>query len=508
MTGGAGPAPAAPGARRFRAVAEFLAEGAPKPAERMLIERCRNGRDCVLNGGVRPDRRPPSGPEADAVTIRAELLRLIITGGSPDCGFAEAGVYLAGARIEGRLDLSFGRARGMTTLTDCVFEEEIVLLQARLNRLSLHGSLLRHGMDAAGMTVAQAVLLRGGFETRGPVILTGASIGGQLDCTAATFDLPEAPMENRGRDPYALVADSLRVANTFFWRKVKLQRGIVHLGSAQVGGLHDDFPSWQPAFGGRPQGHPPRDLCLDGFTYDHLWGPTDAARRCDWLRRGTIWRWRFRPQAYRHLAQVLRRQGHDRAARHVLVEMEQRIAHHGARADRLRAARLWRGKARGDLGCHWIAWRSAQAWDWLFRNVTGYGYMPQRALWWLAGLVLVGTMVHVLAFHGGLMVPSSAAVLLSDPWAAAVAEAPDHPVSIWADTVAGRYHETFSALGYTLDLSLPFLDLGQEAAWGASTVTTVGAVVWVLGWAIKLAGWLVSGLGLAAAAGIVRRDRG
>ena len=506
MTDGAGPGSVAPASRRFCTVAEILAEGAPTAAERLLIDRCRSGEGCVLNGGIRPDALPASGPEADGVSIRADLLRIVITGGTEACGLPEAGVSLFGARIRGRLDLSFATARGMTILANCDFEDAIILLQAKLNRLSLHGSLLRKGMDATGMTVAQAVQMRRGFVAKGPIVLTGAVIGGSLDFKGATFDPPEG--SENAPPAYALAADSLRVANSLFWQKVTLKRGIVHLGSARVGALNDDFDSWRPARGAQPRGRAPRDFCLDGFTYDHLWGPTDAEARCDWLRRGTIWRWRFRPQPYQYLAQVLRQQGHDRAARHVLVEMERRIARHRAGADRLRAVRLWRGKARGDLGSHWITWRGAQAWDWLFRSVTGYGYMPHRALWWLVGLILAGAIIHAVAFRAGVMVPASAAVLTSASWAEAVAAAPVNPVSVWSQSVAGQHYETFNALGYALDIGLPMLDLGQEAAWGASTVTPLGAGVWIAGRVLNLLGWLVSGLGLAAAAGIVRRDRG
>ena len=492
--------------RRFCSIEEFEAEGSPGPAEQALIDASRAGEGCTIGDGTRPTE------PTEANTIRAELLRLVITGGTPGCGLPEAGVYLEGAWIAGKLDLSFATARGMTTLTNCTFPEEIVLLQARLNRLSLYGSLLAKGMNAAGMTVTQAVLLRSQFLSQGPVVLTAATIGGQLDCTGATFDL-------QGQDPakkehYALADDSMRVANTLFFKEVILRRGIVHLGFAQVGGLNDDAASWRQA-DDEPRVGPALDtprpnLCLDGFTYGHLWGEADADQRREWLLRGTMWRDRFRPQPYQQLAQVLRRQGHDREARQIMVEMERRIAIYRQEADRLRGGALWSGDAgtRGDLGRHWIGWRGAQAWDWLFRSVTGYGYMPHRALGWMLALLVLGTLAHALAYRAGVMVPASAAILTSADWAAAMQAAPGNPVSAWNGAPAARHYATFSAFAYTLDLSLPILDLGQEAAWGASTATGFGAVVWVLGGAIKLTGWLVSGLGLAAAAGIVRRERG
>jgi len=499
----------------FRTVDEFLSPRGnfrPTAAERQLIAACRDGRGCVLGLGERP-MAPYAGNR-----IRAELLRLLIIGGSPDCGIAGTGVDVQGAWIDGRLDLSFATARGVTVFLNCTFPDQPDLIDAKLHRLSLRGSELRRGIRATGMTVGQSVLLSQGFVSRGAVYINGARIGGQLDVTGAEFDVP-------GR--LALVADSMRVGTTFFWRGVTVRRGIVTLAGAQVGALNDDFESWRRAgeagAAGGLRGHP-QDLCLDGFRYDHVWGPTDVGQRLAWLYRGTLWRGRFRPQPYRQFAQALRRQGHDRDARRVLAEMERRIAMHQRRADQRRVWALRRGKAGagGDIGAQWIAWRGAQAWNWLFRSVTGYGYLPHRALWCYLGLLTVATVVNFVAYRAGVMVPDSPIILTSADWTEAMRIDPDRPALVWAgeplppskapggaETLTSAAHyETFNAFAYSLDLTLPILDMAQEDSWGPSTVQGFGTAVWALGWAFKLAGWLISGLGVAAATGIVRRDRG
>jgi hypothetical protein len=97
---------------RFKSIAEFLAltgEDAPTTAERKLIEAVQDGRDCWLCNRKNPTR-PASA--ADKTRIRAELLRLLITGGTPDCGLHERGVTLFGGWIDGELDLANCTALG------------------------------------------------------------------------------------------------------------------------------------------------------------------------------------------------------------------------------------------------------------------------------------------------------------------------------------------------------------------------------------------------------------
>jgi hypothetical protein len=90
----------------FKSVAEFLAltgEDAPTTAEKKLIEATKAGLPCVL---CDPD--DPSCPTeaTDATSIRASLVRLLITGSTKHCGLHARGVTLVGGWIEDTLDLA------------------------------------------------------------------------------------------------------------------------------------------------------------------------------------------------------------------------------------------------------------------------------------------------------------------------------------------------------------------------------------------------------------------
>ncbi|VAW05356.1 hypothetical protein MNBD_ALPHA07-485, partial [hydrothermal vent metagenome] len=119
------------------------------------------------------------------------------------------GAQLQGAYVSGKLDLSFATAKGMTRLINCRFDEDVVALQARFEFLNLSGSHLP-GLNAQGATVTGNVFLRGGFTAEGEVSLSGAQIGGQLNCDGGHFS-------NANGD--ALNAQKL-VVDEWIWRKV------------------------------------------------------------------------------------------------------------------------------------------------------------------------------------------------------------------------------------------------------------------------------------------------
>ena len=99
----------------FKSIAEFEAqtgEDSPTAAETKLIAACRADEVCVIS-----NTRPVFEPKG--TTIRADLLRLLITGGGTDGNLPDSGVWLQGGWITGRLDLNFATAHGMTTLSAC-----------------------------------------------------------------------------------------------------------------------------------------------------------------------------------------------------------------------------------------------------------------------------------------------------------------------------------------------------------------------------------------------------
>lgn len=128
-------------------IAEFLDPAnnhTSTTAERNLIAAARAGRDCILNGGTRPTAA------SDATQIRADLLRLLIVGGTTDCRLHESGVALMGGYITGTLDLRFAKARGQCVLNACLFVEEPNLNSAKFALFSLEDCQLP-GLFALGM---------------------------------------------------------------------------------------------------------------------------------------------------------------------------------------------------------------------------------------------------------------------------------------------------------------------------------------------------------------------
>jgi hypothetical protein len=506
----------------------------------------RTGRSCYLPTGDKADVTLPKAAD-DTVTIRADFLRILILGGSAECGLDGVGVQLVGGWIDGKLDLAFGTARGLTQMDSCHFTDAPSFYRAHLKQLDLDNSHLP-GLIAQGMQVEGSVYLRqitatetvavnaariggqlacegaaldGGKDSRGTALpalhaqgvevgqhlflrritatgtvdVNGARVGGQLDCEGATLD---------GGKGLALNAHRLHVAHGLIFRKLKQVTGRIDMTAAHVGDLVDDIASW-------PLGED--DLILDGFTYDRLTGtaPTTFDARKDWLRAGSHWQGEFHPQPYTQLARVLRGMGHDRQARRVLFEMEKTLGEGQWGRDKARYRRLRDATAqevRGDIGWHWLRMWLARLWDLTTRKLAGYGHLPQHAAYWLAGFVFAACCLYWLTWTLGGMVPDSDVVMVSDGWAKAMQEKAGAPAHYWVKSEPGTHYETFSSLAYAVDIVVPIIDLGQEAAWAATTATWLGRVAWAATWGFKLAGWLVTALGAAAVTGLIRRDRG
>ena len=332
---------------------EELVGGALLPAEKQAIDACRAGQQCVLGDGTRPE-----GPD-DTREIRASVLRQLIIGGVKEDPTHEWGVRIKGAYVTGELDLSFATAKVPTGLFNCLLNEALVALQARLEVLALNGSSLP-ALDAQGVKVAGNVFLRSGFHAKGEVRLSGAVIGGQLDCTSGRFETEEgfalnaqatqiaadvflrggfqatgavslsgaviggqldcvdSTFENRVEGGRALNAQEMRCEGGLFFRGVTCTSGIINLTASHVGTLVDDLPSWPE--GGR--------VLLNGFTYGRIGtrAPTDSKTRRDWLSRGDRGRHEFFPQPYGQCAKVLRAMRHERGAKDILVARDRKIA--------------------------------------------------------------------------------------------------------------------------------------------------------------------------------------
>jgi hypothetical protein len=177
----------------------------------------------------------------------------------------------------------------------------------------------------------------------------------------------------------------------------------------------------------------PSQLRFDGLTYDDLAPPLTAGQRLRWLDRTADG---FQPQPYEQLASWYRSIGHDQDARRVLLTRQRK-----RRAGLRPAARFWGAVQDG---------------------LVGYGYRP-----WLAGLWLLGLLTCGTAYFSA-----------------------NHPQPATPHQDTG-----FNAFGYTLDLILPVINLGQQSSWNPQGTGQAIAYALIIG------GWV---LATALVAGITR----
>ncbi len=142
-----------------------------------------------------------------------------------------------------------------------------------------------------------------------------------------------------------------------------------------------------------------------------------VARRLDWLAMqypaGQACARSFAPQPYEQLARHYGAMGDERSRRQVLVRKRQLQRDHS--------------------GLGWVE-RSVSA---LLGVTSNYGYSPGRASLWTLGLVLIGALCAILLHGAGAMV----------------------------QTDADKGVLSFAPLLYAIDVAVPFLDLGHDAAW-------------------------------------------
>lgn len=580
--------------RSYSQIEETRRAGELTPAEKKLLDECRSGGVVELGDGTRPDHASPER------TIRADLLRYLILGGCETFRTHEYGIQVEGAWVDGGLDLAFATARGATVLRNCVFSEGVDATQAHLQRLDLAGSRLK-GLSANYCHVTGHVWLDR-IESSGPILLAGATIGGQLSCGGARLDggggkalnaqsaqvaggvslgavtttgevsfagatiggqffcerarldggdlvlnaqaarvlggvflhglistgevsflgatiggqfvCEDARLDGGGGK--ALNAQRLRVEGSFLWRSVASVAGGLDLTSAHVADLVDDCESWEKTGW----------VSLIGLTYDNLVGPLDEDMRLAWLRKGAQPEGAFHPQPYQQFAKVLRASGHRAEARAVLIEKE-RDQRRAARERALDGVSGFPGRALVHAG-----YLPHRVWSWLIGWATGYGYAPWRIIWPLLILIALQAELARNTWRAGDFAPNSDVVLVSEGWTQ-IANAPGGQVldanclregggepclslpglsvnaaAIWSSpTGAGRDYESFNALFYAVDVVLPLVELGQEAAWAPSPAR--GWLGWFAHHAQKvfvILGWIVAAIFAGAVTGIIRRD--
>jgi hypothetical protein len=437
--------------------------------------------------------------------IRAKLIAWLLTAPEAARYVHPSGIGIAGARIEGVLDLSFLTVALPITLVDCALADGINLSSSHLQSLDMrrsrtgpimadlavvHGDIaLQTGhygetsmfrtqiggdldcsgsdfygdepLSAAEATIAGDAVFHDGFTTAGTIYFRLAQIGRSLSFNHARFT---------GTGENGLNAERATIGGSLYWVEMGLTpRTQLDLEAAHAGGLWDDQQSWPV----------PGNLLIDHFIYGDLTGgPRGADARLAWLALQPASQ-QAAPQPYRLLAQVLREDGAEEGATQV---------------DMAREAALTR---YGGLGWGTRVWRKV-----LWATI-GYGYRPLRALWWVLLFVAIGTAFFAWGYRARLIAPTEEAAY-----------------EVFVRTgVPPIHYPPFSSFIYSLENFLPVVELHQGNYWrpnprhrrartprffrlGGETAAA-RMLRWYL-WLHILAGWTITPLLFAGLAGLLR----
>ena len=194
-----------------------------------LLEAAPNGGTAICG----PDRDPEAAMN-DASTgstwlaareIRAELIGWICRDRTALETVDSRGLNIFGARITGKLDLSFVRIRFPLSFANCYFSEPVHLTHTSVTALNFGGSNMEM-LTADGITVSYSIYFRHGFVARDRVELRDASIGGSLLCSGGIFENDQGA---------ALLCDRIQVKGSVLMRDNFRAQGEVRFLGAQIG---------------------------------------------------------------------------------------------------------------------------------------------------------------------------------------------------------------------------------------------------------------------------------
>ena len=465
------------------------------------------------------------------------------------------------------VDGSAFKAQGMKVASSVLLEGTTANGQVSLLGAQIGGQLVAigaafhnpqgHAFNAQSTQVRGDVFMRYA-QVDGEISFIGAEVDGVLDFSHATLRAGQAE---------ALNAQRLIVREGFIWRHLRDVVGAVDLTSAHVGDLWDDPESWAMCDGLYLSGFI-YDVLHGGINvpdrlawlkmgavsrrefypqpYEQLAKPLrDTGHRSDSRaimvakekeqRKASRARWR-REAAWRRGLLDASQMPAD--ARTKAIEALQKTRPYDPDLARLILLHPYDGHDLG-VGAQTLAYaqqqfRGAQHWhnvrvwwrnagsviaDRIFGVVVGYGHKPERSFYMLLALVFVGWVLAHNAWEGGDFAPTAGPVLMSDSWQALATDPRiANPAKVWSDKYmlsadgtptlpAGRDYETFNAVSYAVDLVVPIVSLGQEAAWAPSTTRGPwGWWLWGARWWLITLGWIVTAIGAAAVTGVIRRD--
>lgn len=350
---------------------------------------------------------------------------------------------LSQARVEGTLRLQGAETGGSIDLDGTEITGAAVRLRSSF---SVDLRTVRAGRDIT-LTSSHGRA----FHAEAGVTMDGAVAARRVDLTGARLDsLPDHRV--------ALDVSDVR-ADEFLLVPGEPPQGRVVLRHAQCQMLDDNAVFWS-ATGG---------LDIEDFHYDvfrHPIGMQDdraVEERVERLRRAMDG---YQPGPFDQLATMLRSSGNEEHADTVLFHKQQ-----------YRYEALARGRRVLKPGVH--------VWSWLQRWMVGYGYRPIRALGWLIGLLVAGSLWFGLGTDDCTTTGAPGYYMVHGPRCAI--DQQDSGLQ-------------WSSILYTADLLVPIVDFGNKGRWYMH-----GADKWVSDGFIA-AGWILATTVAAGAGRMIRRD--
>ena len=251
-----------------------------------------------------------------------------------------------------------------------------------------------------------------------------------------------------------------RISGHFEWADMcNPKESVIDLRDATIDSIKDDVQSWPE------QGH----LILNGLRFERFSDSvTDVRSRLRWIQLDST-----EPvQAYRQLSGVYQSNGHTEDAAKVLFALEKLLRSRETSIPR----RLWNG---------------------VLMQTIGYGYQLWRAAVLMIMLIAIGTGVSAIAYRTKLVAPTDK----------------DANVLFISDYRIPSYYPRFSSAVFSIEHSLPGLNLGVSGNWSGNTSAVwpgaprSGRAIRLWFWLQTMLGWLLSIFFLAGISGIVKTPK-
>jgi len=197
------------------------------PAEVTLFQLVAMGKDVKLLSKMEKDNNPLGADKwGEDRVLNADRINWLCTDAQASRLVPYWGIQVCGARIDGKLDLQFAKISFPLVFEKCAVYKDINLSGARIFGLYLSGTYTC-SIIADGLKVDGNLYLNNGFKANGTVHLSGATIGGDLNCDKGKFINPKG---------YSIKADGIEVKCCVFMRKGFRSTGKVCLPDTVIGG--------------------------------------------------------------------------------------------------------------------------------------------------------------------------------------------------------------------------------------------------------------------------------